>query len=130
MNTRQKIKTAKDLLKKSLSGGSVDSQKVTAVLKNLASSKPQGLIGILKVYKRLIESKIAGETLTIESPAPITTLKKFEKELLNKTGAKKTQYKTNPNLVFGARITSGDWVWENTLETKLKQLTISNWSND
>lgn len=126
MNTRQKIKIAKDLLKKSLSSGSVDANKVTAVLKNLAASKPQGQVGILKVYKRLIESKIAAETLTIESPASISTLKKFEKELLKKTGAKKTQYIVNPNLVFGARITNGDWVWEDTLETKLKQLTINN----
>lgn len=122
MNTRQKIKTAKDLLKKSLSGGSVDSKKVTAVLKNLAASKPQGIIGILKVYKRLIESKIAGETLTIESPAPTITLKKIAKELMHKTGAKKTQYIANPNLVFGAKITNGDWVWEDTLATKLKQM--------
>ncbi len=123
MNSRQKIKIAKDLLKKSLSNGAVDTKKVTAVLKNLAASKPQGLIGILKVYKRLIETRIARETLIIESPAQTFNLKKFESELLNKTGAKKTIFITNPNLVFGAKITNGDWVWEDTLETKLKQVS-------
>lgn len=126
MNTRQKTKIAKDLFKKSLNHGLVDSKKVSAVLKNLSASKPQGLIGILKIYKRLIESKIAGETLIIESPAPINTISKFSKDLLNKTSAKKIIYIQNPDLVFGAKITNGDWVWENTLETKLKQLTISN----
>lgn len=124
MNTRQKTKIAKDLFKKSLTNGLVDSKKVTAILKNLSSAKPQGLIGILKVYKRLIESKIAGETLTIESSAQTITLKKFEKELMNKTGAQKTKYILNPDSVFGAKITIGDWVWEDTLETKLKQLTL------
>lgn len=126
MNTRQKIKIAKDLFKKSLSGGSVDTKKVTLLVKNLAESKPQGMVGILKVYKRLVESKIAGETLVIESPVGTNLLKKFERELMHKTGAKKTQYIANPNLVFGAKITNGDWVWEDTLETKLKQLTINN----
>lgn len=122
MNTRQKTKIAKDLLKKSLRDGLVDSKKVSAVLKNLTASKPQGLIGILKVYKRLIVSKIAGETFTIESPAPINTLKKYGKDLLNKTAAKKIVYVVNPDMVFGAKITNGDWVWEDTLATKLKQL--------
>lgn len=126
MNTRQKTKIAKNLFKKSLTQGSIDSKKVSAILSHISSSKPQGLIGILKVYKRLIESKIAGETITIESPAPIKSLKKFEAELLKKTAAKKIVYILNPDLVFGAKITNGDWVWEDTLNTKLKQLTINN----
>lgn len=130
MNTRQKTKIAKDMFKKSLTRGSVDSKKVSTILKNVAASNPQGLIAILKVYKRLVESKIAEETLTIESPAPTNILKKFEKELMRKTGAQKTKYILNPDSVFGAKITIGDWVWEDTLETKLKQLTISNWPND
>ena len=125
MNSRQKTKIAKDLFKKSLSQGLIDSKKVSSILKNLTTSKPQGLIGILKVYKRLIESKIAAETLTVESPSPAITLKKFEKEFLKETGAKKVVYILNPNLVFGAKIKNGDWVWEDTLATKLQQLTIS-----
>lgn len=125
MNTRQKTKIAKEMFKKSLTAGSVDSKKVTSILKNLTGAKPQGLIGILKVYKRLVESKLAAETLIIESPAQITTLKKLGHELSQKTGAKKVVYKFNPDLVFGAKITSGNWVWEDTLETKLKQLTAN-----
>lgn len=126
MNTRQKTKIAKDLLKKSLTNGLVDSQKVTTILKNLAGSKPQGIIGILKTYKRLVESKIASQTLIIESPTSIGNLKKVGGELTKKTGAKRIVYKINPNLVFGAKITKGDWVWEDSLDTKLKQLTIDN----
>lgn len=126
MNTRQKTKIAKDLYKKSLKNGLVDSKKVSTNLKTLTASKPQGLIGILKVYKRLIESKLDSETLTIESPASSSALKKYEKDLLGKTQAKRVVYKTNPDLVFGARISSGDWVWEDTLETKLKQLRVNN----
>lgn len=126
MNTRQKTKIAKNLFKKSLNHGLVDPKRVSVVLKNLTASRPQGLVGILKVYKRLIESKIAGETLVIESPAPTNTLEKFRKDLLNKTAAKKIVYIVNPDLVFGAKITNGDWVWEDTLETKLQQLTINN----
>lgn len=123
MNTRQKTKIAKNLFKKSLKNSSVDPKKVTAILKSLTASKPQGLIGILKVYKRLIETRIATETLTIESPMAANKLKKLESELLKKTSAKRTVHITNTNLIIGAKITNGDWVWEDTLATKLKQMS-------
>ena len=47
----------------------------------------------------------------------------MEKELLSKTKAKRIKYKINPKLIFGLRITHGDFVYDATLDSKLKQLT-------
>ena len=124
MNSRQQLKIAKDLYKKSLVTGSLNNQKISVILKNLVSQKPQGLIGILKAYKKLVESKLNSETLLVETPTPITGSKKTIEIFKKSTGAKNIKVLINPNLVFGAKITSGDWVWENTLLTKLKQLTM------
>ncbi len=113
---------AKTLFKKSITAGTVDEEKVRIILKELSSKKPIGLSSILKTYKRLIAHKLTEEQLTIETNDKITLQKSFTENLKKRTGARKILNKTNPNIVFGARIYHGDWIWDNTLEGKLKQL--------
>ena len=120
----KKIKVlAKIMFKKSLEDGLINTASVSAVLKEIASQKPPGLKNILKLYKHLIESKIAREELIVETAQKTKEVEKMEKELLSKTGAKRIKYKINPKLIFGLRITHGDFVYDATLDSKLKQLT-------
>ena len=121
----KKIKVlAKVMFKKSLKDGLINPASVAAVLKEIASQKPPGLKNILKLYKHLIESKIAREELIVETAQKTKEVEKMEKELLSKTGAKRIKYKINPKLIFGLRITHGDFVYDATLDSKLKQLTL------
>ena len=121
----KKIKVlAKIMFKKSLKDGLINTASVSAVLKEIASQKPPGLKNILKLYKHLIESKIAREELIVETAQKTKEVEKMEKELLSKTGAKRIKYKINPKLIFGLRITHGDFVYDATLDSKLKQLTL------
>lgn len=117
--------TAKKLMKMSLSGGTVNSKKVEILMKNLVRLKPQGTISILKIYKRLVSRAIAQETLIVESSTP-SVIRPVEKRLLAKTGAKKVTYKTNPDIVFGARLVHGDWIFDSTLDAKLNQVASIN----
>jgi len=120
----KKIKVlAKVMFKKSLKEGVVNSASVSAVLKETISQKPQNLKNILKFYKHLIEDKIAREELIVETAQKTKEIEKMEKELLSKTGARRIKYKINPKLIFGLRITHGDFVYDATLDSKLKQLT-------
>ena len=120
----KKIKNlAKIMYKKSLKDGIVNLASVSAVLKEIVSQKPHGLKNILKSYKHLIESKIAREELIVETAQKTKDIEKMEKGLLSKTGARRIKYKINPKLIFGAKITHGDFVYDATLESKLKQLT-------
>jgi len=120
----KKIKNlAKIMYKKSLKDGIVNLASVSAVLKEIVSQKPHGLKNILKNYKHLIEAKIASEELIVETAHKTKEVEKMEKELLSKTGAKRIKYKINPKLIFGLRITHGDFVYDATLDSKLKQLT-------
>ena len=119
----KKIKDlAKVMFKKSLTEGVVNPASVSAVLKETISQKPQNLKNILKFYKHLIESKIAREELIVETAQKTKEIEKMEKELLSKTGARRIKYKINPKLIFGLRITHGDFVYDATLDSKLKQL--------
>lgn len=120
----KKIKNlAKFMFKKSLKEGIVNPLSVSAVLKEIISQKPPGVKNVLKLYKHLIESKIAREELIVETAQKTKEVEKMEKELLSKTKAKRIRYKINPKLVFGLKITHGDFVYDATLDSKLKQLT-------
>ena len=120
----KKIKNlAKIMFKKSLKDGLINPASVSTVLKEIVSQKPPGLKNVLKLYKHLIESKIAREELIVETAQKTKEVEKMEKELLSKTKAKRIKYKINPKLIFGLRITHGDFVYDATLDSKLKQLT-------
>jgi len=122
---KKQLLAAKNMFKESLSAGSVDPDKVRQILKKIISQKPTHLANILKVYKRLIESKLAQEQIIIETATEFPNQSELERKLIKKTGAKRVFARTNPKIVFGARIIHGDWIWDATLDAKLKQLTIN-----
>lgn len=125
MITKKNLKIAGSLAKQSLDkNGWVSELKVRHIVSQISKQKPQQATSILKTYRRLIESVLAKEEVVIESPVKIS-LRNLENELIKKTGARKVIYKINPNLVFGAKITHGDWVWDASLDSKLKQLTTN-----
>ena len=84
------------------------------------------MLGILKAYRRLIEAQLKKEEVEIEMAQPQKS-KRFEKLILRKTGARRINLKINPDMVVGAKITHGDWIWEESLDAKLKQLTTNIW---
>lgn len=126
-NRKKLIATAKSLYKKSLKDGVVNTQKVRQIAAKLATLRKPGVSTILKVYKRLIEQAITKEEVIVETAVPIASFKKFEDELLTRTGARRIKYKINPRVVFGAKITHGDWIYDATLDAKLKRLTNAQW---
>lgn len=110
---------AKKMLKASLKNNVVDARLVNKILREVISQKPHGLTKILKIYKQLISTKLAQEELVIEA-ATLPSLSKTS--LLGKTGAKRIVVKINPNIIFGTKIKHGDWIWEETLDSKLNQI--------
>ncbi len=123
MTKKKQQKLAKLMFKESLNkNGFIDPQKVRQVLAKI-SLHQKDTIKILKIYKRLIAKTQAKEEIVIEAAGKIKLQKKTEKEIIAKTHAAKIIYRVNPKIVFGARLTHGDWIWDATLDAKLKQLT-------
>ena len=126
MKSKKKIlQIAKFLYKQSLTRGFVDSRKVHKILEMLTLKKTTGLKAILKTYKRLIMAKLKKEEVIVEAAEKITSATKLMAEIRQKTGARKVTFRTNPKITFGAKITHGDWIFDSTLDAKLKQLTIN-----
>lgn len=123
MTGKKELKLAKLLAKKSTTGTTVDAHKVKIVLKELSNQKLSHPTQILKTYKRLISDALRKEEVVVESANKITNLKDFERNLKKKTQAKRIKYITNPQIVAGARIIHGDWIYDATLDAKLEQLT-------
>lgn len=120
---KKELKIAKSLFRKSLTNGSVETVKVRTILNAIAKQKPAHMIGILRNYKRLIETSLSGEEVIVETPAKIFNISTFEREIKAKTRAKRIIYKVNPTIIVGAKITHGDWVFDSSLDSKLNQLT-------
>ena len=122
MVKKDQIKIAKLLFKNSFSGGFLSEKKIRENLTSLKRFKTVDLSSILKTYKKLIEKQQSKEEILIEAPAKLALTKKTVDSLLEKFGAKRIQVKENPNLILGARILHGDWVYDSTLDAKLEQL--------
>ncbi len=123
MNSKKETQIAKLMFKKSLKSGSVDSNKVRTIIKLVMGQKLTHPQKVLKTYKRLVESQLKREEIMVESATTIKNEKDFGKHLMAKTGAKRVSYKINPEIVVGTRITHGDWIYDETLDAKLGQLT-------
>lgn len=121
-NKKTLDKIAKALFKKSQTNGNIDDKKVKLILSELTKIKPSGLSSILKTYKRLVVEKLSFEEIILETNDKISVQKSLVDELKKKTGAIRVKNITNPNIVFGLKITHGDWIWDETLGSKLKQL--------
>ncbi len=122
MVAKRKIKkVAKVIFKDSLKNGQVDNTLVRTIVAKIIKLKPRGFLKILKAYKKLLETQIAKEEIVIESAIHLD--KNQEKEILAQSGAKNIHYKTNKNMIFGAKIIHGDWIYDASLDAKLEQFT-------
>ncbi len=122
MIARKKLqKIAKVMYKNSFSGLLVDPKKVSRNLKIISQQKPQGATKILTIYKKLIQKTLSQEEIIVEAPQKLAPA--AEKDLLKRTGARKLIYNIKPDMVFGAKVTAGDWIFENDLDTKIRTLT-------
>ncbi len=116
------IQIAKIMFKNSMSHGYLDNSRAKRVLAEVSSLKPTGLAKILTTYKKYVQQQIAREEIIIESAIAVPN-KNMEKELLSKTGAKRIKYQINSQMVTGAKIKHGDWLYDESLSGKLSNLT-------
>lgn len=122
MSQKKDIQIAKSLFRKSLTGSLIDTKKVSLILKVLVGRKPHHLVNILRIYKRLLNGAISKEEIVVESALKLENQKQLEKELIQKSSARRVIFKVNPKITAGVKITHGDWIYDASLNAKLAQL--------
>lgn len=116
---------AKEMFKRSLENGKINPQKVKAVLGEFLGLKEAKTTKILKVYKNLMSQALSWQEVVVE--IALDTLSDDQRRsILAKTGAQSVKVVKNPKIVAGAKIYHGDWIYDETLEGKLRQLTTDN----
>jgi len=125
MKSSKEIKLrAKEMFKRSLKDGQIDPQKVKDVLKELSDQKEAKTTKILRIYKNLISQALSWQEVVVET-ALDTIGDDQKRSIIAKTEAQSVKIVKNPKIVAGAKIYHGDWVYDETLEGKLKLLTVN-----
>ena len=125
MKSSKEIKLrAKEMFKRSLKDGQIDPQKVKDVLKELSDQKEAKTTKILRIYKNLISQALSWQEVVVET-ALDTIGDDQKRSIIAKTEAQSVKIVKNTKIVAGAKIYHGDWVYDETLEGKLKLLTVN-----
>ncbi|VVM07985.1 F0F1 ATP synthase subunit delta [Methylacidimicrobium tartarophylax] len=125
--SRQARRKAKILFRLCLDGEALDPGRVRQVVAALLDQKPRGYLPILQRLRRLIAYRVAENTLSIESAAPLPDEgRSLFSELEARYGAAlEKRYSVRPQLIGGMRIQKGSTVWDGSIFQRLQRLESS-----
>ncbi len=123
MKTKNTIKKlAKKLYTVSILNGEIDRNRVHAIVATVLQSATRNKTTVLKQYKKYIEAFVRTREVIVEVPDGFAIDRKMEQEIMEKTHAKNITVYENAGLIFGVKITHGDWVYDNTLDSQLGKI--------
>lgn len=118
-------KLSRSLFRASFTDGRLDPAKVKALVSRLVEAKPRQYVSALKNLQRLVRMELERRHATIESAVAFTpaTASGIEADLKGRYGSDITvEFKTNPELIGGARVKLGSDVWDGSVRGRLTQL--------
>lgn len=118
-------KSAKKLFSLSFVNKTLNEQRVLEIVRSLISDQGTQTRAILGMYKNIVTQYIKSHTLVIEVPKGHTITSKEQKELQDISKTDYIEVVENDKIIVGARITHGDWVYDQTLDARLTQLKNS-----
>ncbi len=123
--SKQARKQARALYQACLKDGIVDRQKALMLVDNLIQTKPREYIQVLQWFLFLVRQNELRRTAIVETaiePSSETIAKLKDAVQSLTTLPLIFEFRTNPQLIAGARIQIGDQVWENSISARLKLL--------
>jgi F-type H+-transporting ATPase subunit delta len=118
-------KLSKQLFGASFKDGRLDTKRVAAIAKEVASSKPRNALGILKEFHRLVRLEAAKHHAIIESAVELDEdmTKQLTSSLKAKYGKELSiEFKVSPELLGGLRIKVGSDVIDGSVRERLNSL--------
>lgn len=126
MNSKNESKKiAKLIFQSSQVSGKIDENKLAKILKIIESYRSVQAKMILTNLVKILEKNDNENRLQVESAFDLSTQEETEiKNTFEKKLSKDLKLKVNENktLVGGIRVSNGDWVWEDSIVSKLTQL--------
>lgn len=119
---------SRQLLRGSFTNGRVDQAKVKALVADVIAKRPRGYLGGLENFTRLLRLELAKRHAIVECAEALDTVAQhaLTDSLRGKHGSDVTaEFKTNPALLGGLRITLGSDVWDGTVKARLDRLAAA-----
>ncbi len=116
---------SRQLLRGSFTAGRLDQDRIRALVNGVIEQKPRGYIAALKNFTHLLRLELAKRHAVIESATDLDVVASASllNELRAKYGADITsEFKTNPDLIGGLRISLGSDVWDGSVKNRLDRL--------
>ena len=123
--TKDAAAAGKRLFRLCAAGGRLDEDKLRTVIKALVERKPRNYRGILATLHRQARLDIAQRHVTVESAKELdeATGQNITSKMISQHGEGLTfEYKINPALLGGIRISKGDDVWDGSIKAKLDKI--------
>ncbi len=114
-----------NLLRLSYVDGSLNRERIDAVVQAVIAKKPRNYIRLLENYKRLLRLEVEKKQATIESASELDPEagRRIVSGLEGKYGVGlTTNFVVNPALLGGVRIRVGSDVWDSSVRNRLERL--------
>ncbi|MEO8439811.1 MAG: F0F1 ATP synthase subunit delta [Spartobacteria bacterium] len=116
---------SRKLVRSSYVDGTLNRERIEAVVAAIIARKPRNYIQLLTNYQRLLRLEVEKRRATIESAAELDPEagRQIVAGLEQKYGpGLTTQYVVNPALLGGVRVRVGSDVWDSSVRNRLERL--------
>jgi len=116
---------SRKLVRASCVNGTLDRERINAVVQSIIAERPRNYIQLLESYQRLLRLEIEKRRATIESAAEMEPEagRKIVAGLEHRYGAGlTTDFVVNPALLGGVRVRVGSDVWDSSVRNRLERL--------
>lgn len=103
----------KEIIQASMTNGNLDEKKVMQIAKHLTRKE-------LKSYINALKNDAAKNSLNITTPKSLPS--SVQTEIKEKFARKDISFSTDPELLFGVKITDGDMVYDNSLKSTFNEV--------
>ncbi len=121
---KQLKRVVTDAVRMSFSGGRIDEQKITKVIKMLKSLPLSDAIVTLSAYQNVIARELARTTLLIESAASLSGIEidQIKVRLDQEFAIDRVEDKLDSSLMGGVKIKIGDYIYEDSIKSRINQV--------
>ena len=120
--SKEAKRLARELFHASLTNGRLDAAKTSNLADRLVKAKPRGYAGVLREFTRMVRLELASRHAVVESATVLDAAEtaQLKKEIPARFGDDLTlEFRTNPSLLGGARISVGNDVWDGSVKARL-----------
>jgi F-type H+-transporting ATPase subunit delta len=121
--SKEARRVSRSLYRVCMADGKLDEARVRVVVKQIASSKPRGYLGMLGNLHKLIANEQSRSVAIVESATDLdaNTRTQLQTGLDSKYGRKLAlEFKLNPDLLGGLRVKVGSDVWDGSVKARLE----------